>query len=263
MVAVPAAMAVTRPVPETVATEGAELDQLIARPVRTVPEASVVVAASWSAPPVDRFSELGETVTAATGAGAGGAETTAVAVKLPVPDTLSLVAVIVTWPAATAVTRPAEETVATELFEEVQDTARLVSVLPLASSVWAVNWVAAPTVVLVLEGLTTTAATGTGFTFTEDVALLPPPEAVIVAEPDEMPVTMPLETVATAGLEEVQVMGTEETTVPFESSATPEQATVCAMYIAALVGVREILFTSCVTRIVAVSANSCDMATTC
>jgi len=62
----PAATAVTRPDAETVATAGTLLDQLIARPVRTFPDASRAVAVSCTVRPTYRLAEDGETLTDAT-----------------------------------------------------------------------------------------------------------------------------------------------------------------------------------------------------
>jgi hypothetical protein len=63
----PAATAVTRPDAETVATAGTLLDQEIARPVRTFPDASRAVAVSCIVRPTYRLAEDGDTLTDATG----------------------------------------------------------------------------------------------------------------------------------------------------------------------------------------------------
>tara|TARA_B100001123_G_C15036697_1_gene917726 strand:+ start:668 stop:880 length:213 start_codon:yes stop_codon:yes gene_type:complete len=60
-------------------------------------------------------------------------------IKEAVPDLPSLVAVIVTEPADTPLTRPEADTEATVLSEEDHVTARLVSVFPEASLVMAVS----------------------------------------------------------------------------------------------------------------------------
>jgi hypothetical protein len=78
------------------------------------------------------FAVAGLTVIVATGAGAG-------TVIEDVPLCVSLVAVIVAAPALTAVTRPLEETVATEVFADTHVTARPVSVVPPASRIVAVS----------------------------------------------------------------------------------------------------------------------------
>src|SRR5262245_7474339 len=105
IVAEPAPTAVTRPLAETVATPVALLDQVTTRPFRTFPAESLVVALSCAVPPTTRLAVAGATVTVATG--------TAVTVIAEVADFPSLVAVIVADPAATALTRPLAETVAT------------------------------------------------------------------------------------------------------------------------------------------------------
>src|SRR5436309_12769118 len=51
MVAEPAATAVTRPLPFTVATPGALLDHVTTRPLRVFPALSFVVGVSWTVPP--------------------------------------------------------------------------------------------------------------------------------------------------------------------------------------------------------------------
>src|SRR5206468_8855072 len=70
IVAMPAAMPETTPVAETVATAGASLDQVTARPLRMLPAASRVVAVSCVAPPTGTLAADGLTATEATGASA-------------------------------------------------------------------------------------------------------------------------------------------------------------------------------------------------
>jgi hypothetical protein len=96
IVAVPAASAVTRPLALTVATPLLELDQVIVRPLSVVPEASLVTATSCRVRPAVMLGLCGVTVTVAT----GGAFT----VRLADAEIPSLVAVMLTWPGATAVT---------------------------------------------------------------------------------------------------------------------------------------------------------------
>src|SRR2546427_2645739 len=69
IIADPAAIAVTSPLPLTDATDGFELDQLTARPVRTPAAESFVVAENWTACPTCALAEAGLTVTDATGTG--------------------------------------------------------------------------------------------------------------------------------------------------------------------------------------------------
>jgi hypothetical protein len=68
MVAEPPATPVTRPEPLTVAVPGLSLAQVTARPVRTLPLASLSVALSWSVPLTWTLAGEGLTVTDATGA---------------------------------------------------------------------------------------------------------------------------------------------------------------------------------------------------
>jgi hypothetical protein len=78
IVALPAAIAVTSPEPETVLMPGLLELQAIVRPVSTLLLASRVVAESWTVAPTNKLDDDGETATVATGAG-GGAVTVIVA----------------------------------------------------------------------------------------------------------------------------------------------------------------------------------------
>ena len=90
-----------------------------------------------------------------------------------VPLIPSLVAVIVTEPLATPLTKPLGETAATAVFDEVQPTVRPVSVLPLASFSVTVTCKVDPVVTVVEVAESVTLATGTGAgAFT--VTLAPP-----------------------------------------------------------------------------------------
>src|SRR3989442_4986689 len=104
-VAVPGATALTSPVADTVATPAALVVHVTARPVNTLPAESLGVAVSCTVCPTVRLDEVGLTVTDATG--------TMVTVTVAVPLFPSLVAVSVAAPAATPVTRPLRDTVAT------------------------------------------------------------------------------------------------------------------------------------------------------
>src|SRR5690242_587983 len=126
----------------------------------------------------------GLTVTEATG--------TLVTVMADVPLCPSLVAVMVAEPAATPVTNPLAETVATAALLVAQVTTRPLRAVPFASFGVAVNWFVAPTVTPAAVGLTVTEATGTLVTVMADVPLCPSLVAVIVAEPAAPPVTNPL-----------------------------------------------------------------------
>src|ERR1051325_5696520 len=118
----------------------------------------------------------------------------------PVPVTVmpetpvfpSLAAVIVADPAATAVTRPVELTVAFVPSEVVQVTVRPVSVAPLASRVVAVSCCVAPTASDAEDGVTTTLATGLGMTVREADPETVPTVAMISVVPAANPVTVPV-----------------------------------------------------------------------
>jgi hypothetical protein len=132
----------------------------------------------------------------------------------------SLVAVIVAEPAATPVTTPLDDTVATPVLELDHVTARPVSTLLLASRVVAVSCVVCPTLTLAEAGATLTDATGTSVTVTVAVPLFPSLVAVIVAEPAATPVTTPLdETVAIPVLELDHVTARPVSTLLFASRA--------------------------------------------
>jgi hypothetical protein len=83
-----------------------------------------------------------------------------------VPLRPSLVAVTVAVPAATAVTVPEDDTVATDAALEVQDTERPVSVSPEALVSFALSATVAPTPSVAVAGVTVTAATAAGWTDT-------------------------------------------------------------------------------------------------
>jgi len=127
-VTLPAAMPVTSPVGETLATEVFDDVQPIVRPVRTFPVASFNVAVTCSVVPTSKVLELAESVTVATGAGAGAATVAAAAPLWP-----SLVAMIDAEPALTALTTPDDDTLATSVFALVHVMVRPVSTLPAAS----------------------------------------------------------------------------------------------------------------------------------
>src|SRR6266566_1508887 len=141
-----------------------------------------------------------------------------VTVTVAVPVLPSLVAVIVAEAAATPVTRPLAETVATPGALLAQVTTRPVSTLPAESFVVAVSCTAAPPTTLAEAGLTVTEATGTFATVTVAVPLFPSLVAVIVAEPAAFAVTNPVAlTVATVVLLLAQLMTRPVNTLPAES----------------------------------------------
>jgi hypothetical protein len=101
------------------------------------------------------------------------------------------VAVIVTSPTLTPVTKPAALTVATSLSLEDQVIVRPLRAFPAASFAVAVNWSVWPTSIVSPAGLTSTLATGTGVTVTDTEPVFPSQFAVIVAPPAPTPVTKP------------------------------------------------------------------------
>lgn len=207
IVAVPAATPVTTPVDDTVATEVAPLDHVMARPVRMFPFASFKVAVNVVVCPAAIVALVGETVTVATGA--------PLTVSADVPLTPSLVAVMVAVPVATPVTTPLAVTVATDVLLLDHPTMRPVRVLPDASSVFAVSVTVWPTTVEAGEGDTCTTATGTARTVTAADACFPSTDATITALPGEIPVTTPVvETVASEGVLLDQVTGRPVSTWP-------------------------------------------------
>jgi hypothetical protein len=154
IVAEPAATPVTTPLDDTVAIPVFELAHVTVRPESTAPFASYVVAVSCTVCPTLTLGVEGETLTEATGT------VTAVTLTEAVPLFPSLVAVIVAEPAATPVTTPLDETVATPVLELDHVTVRPVNTLLFASRVVAVSCAVCPTVMLELEGATVTEATG-------------------------------------------------------------------------------------------------------
>ena len=144
-------MAVTNPVADTVAFAGLPELQLTVRPVRTVPDASRVVAVAWVVCPTITEVEPSETVTIATGMGT--------TVTDDVPTTPSLVAVIVAPPKPTAVSSPLADTLAIDGALDDHVTVRPVRTLLLASLVCAESCSVEESTTFAEGGLTTTAAT--------------------------------------------------------------------------------------------------------
>src|SRR3989442_1656882 len=178
--AVPGATPVTSPLADTVERPGLDLVQVTARPVSAFPLASLGVALSCTVPPTTTFAVAGLTTTEATG--------TVDTVTAAVPLWPSLVAVIVTAPTATPVTRPLAETVATAPLLVVQVTVRPLSGLPAASLGVAASCAAPPTYRFGAAGLTATEATGGFVPVTVAAPLFPQLVAVIVAAPPATPV---------------------------------------------------------------------------
>src|SRR5688572_14568370 len=126
----------------------------------------------------------GDRITAPTGFG--------LTVTADVPDRPSDVAVMVTGPGATPVTRPVDDTVAFAASLVDQATARPVSVAPAPSFVVAVSCNVCATTMSSLLGLTVTDATGTDETVTATTADFPSLVAVTTAPPGVTAVMSPL-----------------------------------------------------------------------
>src|SRR5207247_11230696 len=109
-----------------------------------------------------------------------------------VPLLPSLVAVIVTDPAATPKTSPLALTVAMAVLLLAHVTVRPDSRLPAESFGVAVSCTVCPTSTEAVAGLTVTDATGTFLTVIAAVPLLPPLLPVIVADPAATPAPSPL-----------------------------------------------------------------------
>lgn len=158
----------------------------------------------------------GDTVTDATGAGAG-----ALTVIVAGADCPSLETVTATVPAATAVTRPALETVAILVLAELHAITRPVRTLLFASRVTADNWTVPPTWRVEVVGETEIDATGIGagaLTLNGALANLPSLVALIIAVPEPTALTSPVAaTVATAVFELSQVTVLPDSTAPLES----------------------------------------------
>jgi hypothetical protein len=219
IVAEPGVNAVTTPVVETDATRVLLDVQATGRSVTTVPLASVTVADSAAVWPTCRLAFAGWTVTLATGTG--------VTMTPALPLLPSLVAVIVAEPTDSAVTTPAELTVATAGLLDDHVTRRSVTVVPLASLTVAVSVVVVPTTRLFVAGAMVTLPTGTGVTVTVALPDLDSLVAIMVAVPGTTAVTIPLaDTVATEVLLDVHVMGRSVTTAPFASRTVATSAVV-------------------------------------
>jgi hypothetical protein len=211
-----------------------DVPHVTARPTSVLPPASFTVAVSCTVVPTTTDGLGGATVTVATGGG--------VTVTLAVPFTPSLVAVIVAGPpAATPVTRPLLETVATELSELVHVTLRPVSIPPSASSGVALSCTVPPAAIEGVGGVTATDATGA------EIVMLawpvtPPLLAVIVTGPPALtPVTSPpLDTVATAVFADVHVTVAPVTGSPLASRGVAVSWAVCPARIVVLDGATSI-----------------------
>jgi hypothetical protein len=200
----PAATAVTRPFPSTVATAVLFEVQLTVRPESTLFPTSFVTAASCcvSVTPNTKVADDGVTATVATGAGS------TVMVGVVAGGAVSLVAVIVAVPAPTAVTvvvpfvELAGLTINTAVLLETQLTVRPVRTLFAASLVTAVSDCVPPTTIGVVGDERVTEDTGAGLTVM--VGVVAPGAvslvAVIVAVPTPTAVTVVVPFVELAGL---------------------------------------------------------------
>src|SRR5207244_3238244 len=165
---------------------------------RGFPPASLGVPVSCTVGPACTDAEAGVTSTVATG--------TFVTLIDEVPLFPSLVAVIVADPGVTPETRPLLLTVATVVLELDHVTVRPESGFPPASLGVPVSCTVWPACTDAEGGVTSTVATGTFVTVTDEVPLFPSLVAVIVAVPGVIPDTSPLLlTVATVVLELVDV----------------------------------------------------------
>src|SRR5207244_8160313 len=193
IVAEPGVTPETSPLLLTVATAVLELDHVTVRPESGAPVASFGVAVSCTVWPGCTEAVAGVTSTDATGTG--------VTVIAEVPLFPSLVAVIVAVPGVTPDTSPLLLTVATAVLELDHVTVRPESGVPPASLGVPVSCTVWPACTDAEGGVTSTDATGTFVTVTDEVPLLPSLVAVIVAVPGVTPDTSPLLlTVATAVL---------------------------------------------------------------
>src|SRR5438876_10018872 len=246
-VAEPAATPVTKPLAETLATAGALLAQVTTRPVSTLPPESLVVAVSCTVCPTATLGAAGLTATEATG--------TMVTVTVAVPFFPSLVAVSVAVPAATPVTRPLADTVATAGALLAQVTTRPISAEPFASFGVAVSCTVCPTRTLAVAGVTATEATGTFVTVIAAVPFWPSLLAVIVAVPGVPAVTSPFPlTVATAALLVAHVTVRPVRGLPLASFGVAVSCTACPTVTLAAAGLTVTVTTgTTVTVIAAVS----------
>src|SRR5436309_573319 len=161
-----------------------------------------------------------------------------VTVMAAVPLFPSLVALIVMDPGVTPETRPLLLTVATAVLELDHVTVRPERGVPLASFGVAVSCTVWPACTEAEGGVTSTVATGTFVTVTDEVPLFPSLVAVIVAVPGVTPDTSPLLlTVATAVLELDHVTVRPESGAPFASFGVPVSCTVWPPCTEAVAGV--------------------------
>jgi hypothetical protein len=216
MFVVPAAKAVTTPLAETEPTAGDDDDHVTDRPDSTFPDASRRVAVACVVCPTTSDDDESATVTLLTG--------TSATVSVRVPLFPSLVAVSVTLPAASPVTSPLGETVASAVFDDVQPMVRPVRTFPAASLSVAVTCSVAPTSTVLELADRVTVATGAGAgaaTVTVAPPLWPSLVATIDAEPALTAVATPVDdTVTTSGFALDHVMVRPVSVLPAASRRT-------------------------------------------
>ena len=213
MLAVPGAIAVTTPLPLTVATPVLPLLQTIVRPESTLSFASRSTAVAVVVLPTVRVEPPRVTDTLFTGAGDTVSVTTSL---LP-----SLVPVMIALPAASAVTTPLAFTVATVVALLLHVTVRPVSTVPFDERSTALACTVCPTTIDESVSETSTESTGIGETVTVAVPLFPSLVAVITDVPTATAVMTPApDTVATDGEALLHVTVRPASTPPTESRVT-------------------------------------------
>jgi hypothetical protein len=144
-----------------------------------------------------------------------------------VPETPSLVAVIVAAPAFNAVTRPVLDTTATASLLELHPTTRSVSTVVPERTV-ATSWTFALTAMALTAGVTVTLVTGICLTLTVADPVRPSLVAKITAVPAAIPVTTPLvDTLATLGAPDVQLTTRPPSGSPRASRGVAVNVTLC------------------------------------
>jgi hypothetical protein len=187
IVAVPPPMALISPVDDTLAMFELDDDHVMVRPNSALPLASSGVAVRCAVEPTGIEAVDDAIVTEFT------AVVAVVTVIVATAEAPSLDAMIVVVPAATAVTRPLDDTVTTPVFDDVHAAGRANSVVPSAASVVAVNCAVVPTVIEPMDGVSETDATAgvPGVTVTSVEPDLPSLVAVMIAVPDAIPMATP------------------------------------------------------------------------
>lgn len=207
MTALPAAIAVTRPVVLTLAVDGLLEFHVITRPASALASAARVTATICVVDPMVSVGCGVETDTDATGA--------STIVRVAVPDTPSLVAVNVAIPGAIPDTTPVPDTVATLALLDVHVTTRSVTMPPEASLVMADSCIVEPAFNVGAGADTTTDAMAPAETATEIEPTIPSLDAITFATPGAMPTTRPEDdTEAIAGLLDDQSTMRSLTTIP-------------------------------------------------